>query len=413
MQKQSPAYITFPLGYSASGLHCGLKKNDAPDLALIISDCPAQFAGIYTTNLVKGHSLTRTIQIENQQAYTRGVTINSGNANACVGPDGLTDADQIATSVSKALTSSTRSQNTPCSPNDILTCSTGVIGQRLPTKKILSAVDSLVSELSTDETAGHRAMSAIMTTDLVPKESAVSFTIDGKEVRLAGMAKGSGMIHPNMATMISVLTTDATIQAPLLKKSLKKVADKSFHRITVDGDTSVCDTLLVFANGCSGTAEILESTPEYDLFLEALSTVCIDLARGLAKDGEGATKLVDVQITGAPTQKDALLILTAICRSPLCKTMFYGEDANIGRLMTAAGYSGADFNPDLVDLYIGDLPVLRQGVALPFDEAAAKELLHQDEFSITMALNAGTISDHMWTCDFSYDYVKINGSYRS
>jgi glutamate N-acetyltransferase/amino-acid N-acetyltransferase len=396
--------ITSPKGFRASGVHCGLKKTEAPDLALVISDVPAHVAGVYTKNLVKGHSLVRTMQILKNCKNARGVIINSGNANACVGENGLRDADEMASSVASGIS---------CSPDEILTCSTGVIGQRMNMSKILSGIPKLVSSLSSKIDAGHEAMRAIMTTDTIPKESTARIEVGSHCITISGMAKGSGMIHPDMATMISIITTDAEIQTDLLQELLSEVVGHTFNRVSVDGDTSVCDTLLIFANGRSGAPEILRGSAEYTLFKDALTQICIDLSRMIAKDGEGATKLVEVEVNGAASARDAYLILQAICRSPLCKTMFFGEDANVGRIMTAAGYSGANFDPAKVNFSMGDLLVFEKGIALPFDEAEAKRILKKPEILISMNLNEGDFSDRMWTCDFSYDYVKINGSYRS
>ena len=403
MKTSAPA-ITSPKGFRAAGIHCGLKKTDAPDLALIISDVPAHAAGVYTKNLVKGHSLQRTIHLLSEHDSIRGILINSGNANACVGTSGYQDADDAAAAAAQIL---------GCLPDEILTCSTGVIGQRLDMKAVLSGIPALTSSLSHSQEAGHNAMRAILTTDLVPKESSATIDIGGTKITLSGMAKGSGMIHPNLATMISIITTDAAISSALLHDLLTRAVAHTFNRVSVDGDTSVCDSLIIMANGLSHSEEITSGTPECDLFFDALSQVCTDLSRMIARDGEGATKLVEVEVTGAASPEDAYLIVLAVCRSPLCKTAIFGEDANWGRILTAVGYSGASFNPEKVDISIGDLPVCENGTALPFDEKAAKKILRKDEVLITIKLHEGEYSDRMWTCDFSYDYVKINGSYRS
>jgi len=403
MKSSNPA-ITSPKGFRASGIHCGLKKTDAPDLALILSDIPAQVAGVYTKNLVKGHSLQRTIQLIGQYKTTRGVLINSGNANACIGPIGYQDAEKAAEAVAALV---------QCESNDILTCSTGVIGQRLHMDVLLSGIPALTAALSSSQNAGHAAMKAIMTTDLVPKESTATLMIGGKKITLSGMAKGSGMIHPNLATMIGIITTDAAVSSDLLQNLLGKAVIHTFNRVSVDGDTSVCDSIIMMANGLSGAEEILPDTQECEIFYEALTQICTDLSRMIAQDGEGATKLIEVEVAGAATANDAYLVVLALCRSPLFKTMIFGEDANVGRILTAAGYSGAAFDPENVDIAIGGLPVCAGGMALPFDETAAKNILHKSEVVITITLHEGSYSDRMWTCDFSYDYVKINGSYRS
>jgi glutamate N-acetyltransferase/amino-acid N-acetyltransferase len=403
MKASSPS-ITSPKGYQAAGIHCGLKKTDAPDLALILSDVPAHVAGVYTQNIVKGHSLQRTIELIHQKDQIRGVLINSGNANACIGPIGVQDANDAAAAVAQKI---------GCNAEDILTCSTGVIGQRMNMDAILSGIPLLTEALSSSPDAGHDAMRAIMTTDLVPKESTATIMIGGTKITLSGMAKGSGMIHPNLATMICVITTDAAINPALLQSLLSKAVVHTFNRVSVDGDTSICDSVLLMANGQSQSNMIQPDTKECEIFFEALVQMCTDLSRMIAKDGEGATKLIEVEVSGAASAQDAYLIALAVCRSPLCKTAIFGEDANWGRILTATGYSGASFDPEKIDIALGGLPVYTKGVALLFDENAAKKILQKSEVLISITLNEGEYSDRMWTCDFSYDYVRINGSYRS
>jgi glutamate N-acetyltransferase/amino-acid N-acetyltransferase len=393
--------VTAPKGFLAAGVACGLKKNGNKDLAIVYSENPACAAGVFITNVVKGHSLQLTMEhIKNGQA--RAIVINSGNANACVGEQGSKDALEMAALTSDLL---------KCSTDDVLIGSTGVIGMCLNMDAVRSGINSAVSALSPD--GGHDAEAAIMTTDLVPKEYSVEFEVQGTKVCLGGMAKGSGMIHPNMATMIGVFTTDAKISSVLLDKALKEVVNHTFNRVSVDGDTSVCDNIIVLANGAAGNAGIDKEDNDYAMFTSALSEACTYLSRLIAKDGEGATKLVEVIAEGAPTAEDAYKIVCAVAKSPLVKTAFFGEDANWGRIITAAGYSGAQFNPDLTDIYIGELMVCKGGTALNFDEDLAKKILKESEIKVTIKLNQGSFSDRMWTCDFSYDYVKINGSYRS
>ena len=402
MTKKS-AFITMPKGFQAAGIKCGLKKNDSLDLAFVYSECPAVVAGVYTRNLVKGHSLLRTINIIHTNKVCRGILINSGSANACIGPQGDLDAEAIAVEAASVF---------GVNAEEILTCSTGIIGKRLNVAGMIDGIKTLDAIASSSEKSAHDAMEAMMTTDTIPKESSAIIEMDGKTVVISGMAKGSGMIHPDLATMISLFTTDADIDADVLDKILSNAVKKTFNRVSVDGDTSVCDSVIIMANKMSGV-RIMEDTKEYELFARALLQISEDLARMIAADGEGATKLVEVQVSGAATEEDALLIIKSICRSPLCKTMFFGEDANVGRILTAAGYSGATFDPGQVDISIGDLMVCKGGFVLPFDEIAAKEILSQKEILISIRLNAGDFTDRMWTCDFSYDYVKINGSKRS
>jgi glutamate N-acetyltransferase/amino-acid N-acetyltransferase len=276
---------------------------------------------------------------------------------------------------------------------------------------IHSGLEKAIPMLS--ENGGHDAVEAIMTTDLVPKEIAIEVEIQGAKVRIGGIAKGSGMIHPNMATMIGVITTDANITKTLLNSVLKDIVKSTFNRVSVDGDTSVCDMVLMLANGEAENEGLVEQDSEFDKFREAVEYVCTYLSRLIAKDGEGATKLVEVIAIGAANSDDAYKIVLAVAKSPLVKTAIFGEDANWGRILTAAGYSGADFDPGLTDIYIGELKVCENGTALDFDEAEAKRILGGKEIKILIDLNSGDFSDRMWTCDFSYDYVKINGSYRT
>jgi len=393
--------VTAPKGFKAAGVACGLKNNGKKDLAVVYSDDIAVATGVFTTNVVKGHSLQLTMNhIKN--GYAQSIVINSGNANACIGEQGNKDALEIAELTSQLL---------QCNVENVLIGSTGVIGIPLDMTKIRSGIRTSIASLSPE--AGHDACEAIMTTDLVPKEIAVEIEIQGKKIRIGGMAKGSGMIHPNMATMIGVITTDANISRNLLDKALKEVIGYTFNRVSVDGDTSVCDMVLILANGKANNEGISKEDTEYQNFKSALEYVCTYLAKMIAKDGEGATKLVEVTVDGAITPDDAYKVVSAVAKSPLVKTAIFGEDANWGRIITAAGYSGADFDPNLVDIYIGDLMVCQNGCALQFDEDKAKRILKEKEVNIKIDLKKGTCSDRIWTCDFSYDYVKINGSYRS
>ena len=415
-EMENESFITMPKGFKANGVSAGMKcgdpaniNKDAPkssylDVALVVSDVPASIAGVYTSNLVKGHSLERTIEKISSGKKARGIIVNSKNANACVGAVGRSDADTIASKVAEGL---------GCTSDEIMTASTGVIGDRLPVDKIVSKIPDLVNGLSAEEETAHLAEYAMMTTDTVPKEvSAVLTLADGSEVRIAGMAKGSGMIHPNLATMIGIFTTDAEIDKDLLQKMLKGAVSHTFNRVSVDGDTSVCDMVVIMSNGQSGQ-KIEEGSEDAEIFSEALTNLSLDIARMLASDGEGATKLIEIEVTGAATPEDAKLIVTSVARSPLCKTAFFGMDANCGRIMTAVGYSGAKFDPYKIDIDLGDLPVYRDGCALPFDEEVADKILHEHDINVKIMLHEGDFGDRMFTCDFSYDYVKINGSYRS
>ena len=381
------ASITSVKGFRAAGISCGIKANGKKDLALVVSDKTAVAAGVYTRNTVKGHSLQLTMErMKNQEIDA--VIINSGCANACVGEKGAESAVNVSRAAAELL-------GVP--EENVAIGSTGVIGYALPEEKMINGIKEAYDILSYD--GGHDAELAMMTTDTVPKEAAVEVVIGGKTVTIAGMAKGSGMIHPNMGTMISIITTDVNISKKHLDKALRKVTEKTFNRVSVDGDTSVCDMCLVLANGNAGNAVIEHSWEDYEIFVEGLHAVC--------------AKLLEVYVKNAWSREDAYAIACAVAKSPLCKTAFFGEDANWGRIITAAGYSGAAFDPERVDIYIGDLKVCANGAGLPFDEDKALEILKKDEVLVTVDLKDGVSYDRMWKCDFSYDYVKINGSYRS
>ncbi len=393
--------VSAPEGFFATGVPCGVKKDNKKDLALVCSECPAAAAGVFTKNLVKGHSLQVTMEhISN--GYANAIIINSGCANACVGEQGYSDAKKIAETAAGLL---------ECTPEEILVGSTGVIGKYLDIPRIIAGINEAVSNMEPE--GGSDAAEAIMTTDLKVKEIAVETEIQEEKVRIGGMAKGSGMIHPNMATLIGVITTDVNISKSLLNKALKDAVRKSFNRISVDGDTSVCDMVVIMANGQADNSGLLKEDFEYSKFTEALEYVCIFLAKAVAADGEGATKLVEINVKGAANEDDAYKVLSAVAKSPLVKTAINGEDANWGRIITAVGYSGAEFDPALTDIMIGDILMCRNGVAAVFDEKEAKKTLKSDNVVITVNLKKGLVNDRMWTCDFSGDYVKINGSYRS
>lgn len=396
--------ITAPKGFAATGVACGLKKDNRLDLALVVSEVPAVAVGVFTKNVVKGHSLQRTMDMI-KSGLASAVIINSGNANACVGEAGYRDAETMADLTAAEL---------GCPVEQVLTGSTGVIGKRLDLDAVHRGVQEACASLASSEEAGHRAEQAIMTTDLVPKECVVTFELEGKTITVAGMAKGSGMIHPNMATMIGVLTTDCAVEHDVLSALLKTSVNQTFNRVSVDGDTSVCDMVIALANGKAGNPAVrsVDSAAAQQL-QKAITIISTQLARLIAQDGEGATKLVEIQCQGARTADDAYKIVQAVGKSPLVKTAIFGEDANWGRILTAAGYSGAEFDPEKCDIYLGDLKVCENGTALLFDEAAAKVILQQKEVLIRILLREGTAFDRLWTCDFSYDYVRINGSYRT
>ncbi|HBQ63915.1 MAG TPA: ornithine acetyltransferase [Clostridiales bacterium] len=393
--------VTAPKGYTASGVACGIKKNGKKDLALLVSEKPAAVAGMFTKNRVKGHSLKLTME-NMKNGSARALLINSGNANACIGSRGDQDAREIA-----ALTASLLC----CDPGDVLVGSTGVIGIPMDMTVVREGIRVAAASLSAE--GGQDAAQAIMTTDLSMKEAFAQVVLQDKTVTLGGMAKGSGMIHPDMATMIAVITTDAKIPHGLLHLALEEAVHSTFNRITVDGDTSVCDMILVFANGMAENKGLSEEDAEYLKFRDALTGICARLSTAVAKDGEGATKVFRVQIHGAASAEDARKAAMSVACSPLVKTAVHGADANWGRILTAVGYSGAEFDPGQVEIRLGPVLCCQSGAAVPFSEEEALKVLLGPDIEIIVDLHGGKFSDHYLSCDFSEDYVKINGSYRS
>lgn len=392
--------VTAPRGFLACGLHVGLKKHKK-DLALIYSEAPCSVAGVFTTNRVKAAPLKVTMP-RVAAGRAQAVIVNSGNANACNGPAGEEDARLMGRLAAEAL---------GLPEEMVLVSSTGVIGQRLPVERIAAGLPEAVRLLGPN--GGDAAAEAIMTTDLVPKKASVTIDVGGRPVTIGGMAKGSGMIHPNMATMLAFITTDAAIGPAALKEALKAAVDRSFHMISIDGDTSTNDMAVVMANGLAGNAPLEPGQPEFALFCEALTGVCVRLAKKIARDGEGATTLIEVRVRGARTEADARLAARAIAASNLVKAAVFGRDANWGRIICAAGYSGAGFDPERFAVWLGDLQVAADGRGLDFDEARATEILSGDPVIITVDLGQGDGEAAAWGCDLSYDYVKINAAYRT
>ncbi|MBD7910285.1 bifunctional glutamate N-acetyltransferase/amino-acid acetyltransferase ArgJ [Clostridium cibarium] len=398
--------VTAPKGFLASGIHCGLKKNEeSKDLALIYSEKPASAAGVFTSNKVKGAPIYVSKE-HLSNGFAQAVIINSGNANTCNGDDGLGKAKRMSSSEAKALNINTE---------DVLVASTGVIGVPLNIKAIEQNVGKLTESLSKE---GYKdASEAIMTTDTVKKELAINIEIGNKVITLGSMAKGSGMIEPNMCTMLAFITTDINISPTLLKEALKDSADVSFNRISVDGDQSTNDSLFILANGLAENDEITEKNENYYAFLEALKYISINLAKKMAQDGEGATKLLECKIIGANSEEDALLLSKSVINSSLVKTAMFGCDANWGRILCALGYSGVDFDPDKVNVYFeslaGSIIVCKNGSSVNFDEDEALKILKEKEILIKVELSIGDYEVSTWGCDLSYDYVKINGDYRS
>lgn len=397
--------VTAPQGFTASGVHCGIRKNkNKRDLALIYCEKPCTAAAVYTTNLVKSAPILVTrANLENGTAQA--VICNSGNANTC-NSDGIEVAEKTCDLIAKALNIDAK---------DVIMGSTGVIGQKLPIEPIADSIPELVSALSKE--GATNAAEAIMTTDLVKKEYAVETEIGGKTVRIGGIAKGSGMIHPNMATMLCFVTTDAAISADMLKIAVKTVADKSFNMVSVDGDTSTNDTLSVMASGLAGNAEITEQNDDYNIFVEALTVLCRKLSKEMAKDGEGASKLLICKVSGAKTEADAKGVAKSVVCSSLLKAAMFGSDANWGRVLCAIGYSGCDVDINKVDVSFaskaGKVDVCKNGAGIDFSEELAKTILIEDEIDIIVELNDGNGVAEAYGCDLTYEYVKINGDYRS
>ena len=395
-------------GFRAAGLHVGVKTHNVnkKDVALIVSDADCAAAAVFTTNVVKAAPIHVT-KAHLADGRARAVVANSGNANACA-PLGEENAERMCAAAAKAI---------GCGAEDVLVCSTGVIGQTLRVNVIEEGMEELASLLEQSGAGSDAAAHAIMTTDTVKKEAAVETTVGGKTVRIGGIAKGSGMIHPNMGTMLCFITTDCAISPEMIRKALVDTAHVSFNRISVDGDTSTNDTCLVLANGLAGNETITGEGEDYAAFLEALKALCVRLARMMAKDGEGARHLITCTVSGAKDEESAQTIAKSVISSTLTKAAIFGCDANWGRVLCAMGYSGEEFDPDKVDVAFasaaGEIPVCRQGRGLDFDEDLAKRILTEDEVEIRVRMGEGDASCTCWGCDITYDYIKINGDYRT
>lgn len=397
--------VTAAKGFLAGGLHCGIRKNRSkPDLAMIYSETECAAAAVYTQNLVKGAPILVT-QKNISDGKARAVICNSGNANTC-NADGVEKAERMCQIAAAALN---------IDPGDVVVASTGVIGQALPIEPIENAAQNLAGSMSHDGSA--LAAAAIMTTDTIPKEAAVEVEIGGKTVRVGGISKGSGMIHPNMATMLCFVTTDCAISPAMLQKAVKQTADRTFNMISVDGDTSTNDTYAVLANGMAGNKEITEEGEDFQLFAEALEAVSRRLSKLMAGDGEGATKLLVCRTFGAKDEETARIVAKSVICSTLFKAAMFGADANWGRALCAIGYSGADVDVTKIDVSFqsagGRVKVCKNGAGIEFSEETAKEVLSEKEIEILVALNQGNASAEAYGCDLTYDYVKINGDYRT
>lgn len=398
--KELSGSITAVPGFLASGIYAGIKKIEKKDLALIFSEKPCTAAGLFTKNEVKGAPVLIS-QRNIKKGIGQAIIANSGNSNACTGKQGIKDAEEMAALFAKALN---------IKSNLVYVASTGVIGEPMPMEKIRNGIADAALKLGKE--GGRDAAEAIMTTDTFLKEKAVQINVSGKTITIAGIAKGSGMIYPNMATMLSFIATDAKIASKDLKGALKAAVDKSFNMTTVDGDMSTSDMVICLANGVSGVS--ITRNKGYKDFQDGLNYVCTELAKMIVKDGEGATKFVEIRIKGAKTFNDAKKIGMAIANSNLVKTALFASDANWGRIMAAIGYSGIKVNPDKIDLFFNNVKMVGKGIGLGIDaEKEATKVLKQKEFSITVDLHLGKAEAAVWTCDFSYDYVKINAAYRT
>ena len=408
MMKEISGGVCAPKGFKAGGVACGIKASSKKrDLALIYSEKPCAAAAMFTTNKVKAASVLVS-QEHIKGGALQAVIANSGNANACTGEAGLEAARKMAGLAAGLL---------GIDPKKIAVASTGVIGVPLPVGVIEKGIDALGKSLRSDGEGHAAALEAIMTTDVRKKDGALEIEIEGKTVRIGGMTKGSGMIHPNMATMLCFITTDAAISAKALEASLRGAVKRSFNRCTVDGDTSTNDSIIVMANGEAGNMPISEGTPAFETFSKALESLCVKLPRAMARDGEGATKLVTVTVSGAINEDAAETLGKSIASSSLVKAACFGADANWGRILCAMGYSGADFEPGDVDVSFAgggeEISVCRGGASQVFPEADAKRILSREEIEIRIKAGNGPGSAAVWGCDLTYDYVKINGDYRS
>lgn len=397
--------VCAPKGFKASGIHCGIRKNKSKrDLSLIVSDVMCIAASTYTLNKVKGAPIAVTKQhLLNGQA--KAIICNSGNANTC-NENGEDIANQVCELCANEL---------GIKADDIIVASTGVIGQPLDIEPFVNHMGELVEALC--DNGSEAACEGIMTTDTVKKEYAVEFEIDGKSCRIGAIAKGSGMIHPNMATMLAFVTTDANISREMLEEVIHEVVDDTFNMVSVDGDTSTNDMLSVMANGLAENNKIIDKDASYQMFKDALMYICEELSKGIAKDGEGATKLLTCKVDGAATLKDAKGVAKSVITSSLFKSAMFGKDANWGRILCAIGYSEANYDVDKIAVALasnaGHIEVCKNGRGCPFDEDKALEILNEDEIDIIISLNDGDYTATAWGCDLTYDYVKINGDYRT
>ena len=400
--------VTAAAGFEAAGVEASIKYQNRTDMAMIYSQEPCRTAGVFTGNVVKAAPVLWDREIVAHSPYAQAVVVNAGIANACTGKQGYECCRQTAEKAAEAL-------GVPL--DAVLVASTGVIGWQIPVEKIAAGVDRLVQTKAHTPEAGLAAVEAIMTTDTKPKQAAVQIEIGGKTVTVGGMCKGSGMIHPNMSTMLGFITTDLAISKELLQEALSEDVKDTFNMISVDGDTSTNDTLVVMANGLAGNAEITERNADYDKFREALHYIDETLAKKMAGDGEGATALFETKVIHAATKEEARTLCKSVVCSSLTKAMIYGHDANVGRIMCALGYAGVDFDPEQVDLYCeaagSRMQICKNGMLTDYDEAEATRLLSAPEVSVIVDMHRGEAEAAAWGCDLTHEYVNINADYRS
>lgn len=400
--------VTAAKGFMAAGVEAGIKYQNRKDMAMVYSKTPCRAAGVFTTNVVKAAPVLWDKEVVESEWEAQAIVVNSGIANACTGKLGYEYCRETAGAAADAL---------EISPQSVLICSTGVIGMQLPMEKMTEGVRMLAKAIKPGEEAGTDAAKAIMTTDTRNKQVAVKVTIGGKEVTIGGMCKGSGMIHPNMCTMLAFVTTDVNISKKLLQEALSADVQDTFNMVSVDGDTSTNDTLLVLANGQAGNHEITEKGADYDTFVEALHYVNETLAKKIAGDGEGATALFEVKVIHADNKEDAKTLAKSVITSSLTKAALFGHDANWGRILCALGYSGAKFDPEAIELYLessaGKILIFKDGMAADYSEEEATRILSCSEVTALVDMKMGEAEATAWGCDLTYDYVKINVDYRS
>ncbi len=400
--------VTAAKGFQAAVAAAGIKYKDRTDMAMIVSKVPAVTAGTFTRNVVKAAPVVWDQQMVAQKECAQAVVVNAGIANACTGSEGMGYCKKTAEKVEQVM---------GISADQVLVASTGVIGMQLPMEKLASGIEHMVPKLSSAIESGHEAACAIMTTDTKSKEAAVTFEVEGKTVTLGGMCKGSGMIHPNMCTMLGFVTTDLAISKELLTEALKEDVKDTYNMVSVDGDTSTNDTVLLLANGMAGNTQITQKDENYQKFVEALNYVNTALAKKMAGDGEGATALFEAKVVHACTKEDARVLAKSVICSSLTKAAIFGHDANWGRILCALGYSGAVFDPEKIELFFqsksGKIQIYKDGTAADYSEEEATKILSEEEVTVLVDMKKGEEEATAWGCDLTYDYVKINADYRS